>query len=91
MVTVLEYVLPLKDCVKAYFSLDLPIEAKILTVQEQNDEVRIRALVNPCGLKKPRHFRLVVTGQDIHEESQSLNYIGTFQDGNFHQHLFQII
>ena len=90
MLRVCNYTISVGD----YFSLDLPVGAKILTVQVQRDEPQIWALVDPGQRSKVRHnFRGVRTGHDIKEDSDSLIYIGTFQltGGNFISHLFEII
>ena len=61
-----------------YFSLELPRGAKILTVQVQDDEPQIWALVNPENPTELRSFHLAGTGHPIEETEEDLNYIGTF-------------
>lgn len=90
MLRVYKYTIPVKD----YFLLDLPAGAKILTVQVQNDEPQIWALVDPGQKSKVSHnFRVAGTGHDITETKDDLEYIGTFQiaGGQLIFHLFEII
>lgn len=72
------------------FGLELPIGAKILTVQTQNDLPHIWALVDPSAEKEIRTFRLAGTGHTIKETN--LDYIGTVQirGGELVFHLFEI-
>lgn len=82
------------------FSLELPEEARILTVQTQPtlglDEADpcIWALVDPAPdvPREVRHFRVLGTGQAI-EDDLRLQYIGTYQlhGGTFVGHLFQVL
>lgn len=88
MQSVYKYTIPMED----YFSLDLPKEAKILTVQEQHGKPQLWALVKQDEPNKKRSFRLVGTGHPIEESPETLNYIGTFQlaGGGFIGHVFEI-
>ena len=69
-----------------YFAIDMPLGAKILTVQTQNGHPFIWALVNP---EKPdeerRYFRVYGTGRPFYGGK----YIGTFQTPPFVWHLFE--
>lgn len=88
MLTIYKYAVMGKD----YFSFDMPRGAKILTVQLQYGEPRMWALVNPKNPKETRNFLIAVTGGEIKEKKENLNYIGTFQqaEGRFVGHLFEI-
>ncbi len=85
---VFKYTIPVEN----YFSLSLPRGAKILTVQEQYNNPQIWALVDPNNRTEIRKFRLAGTGHLIQENTDSLDYIGTFQlaDGQFIGHVFEI-
>lgn len=74
--------------------VEIPQEAKVLTVQVQNGIPCIWALVeSENGLEK-RTFRLAGTGHDLEPASPNeiLEYVGTFQllEGKFIGHLFEI-
>lgn len=88
MHNVFKYTIPVED----YFSLNLPKGAKILTVQEQNNEPQIWALVEGSQPDETRNFRLSGTGHPIKEDPGILEYIGTFQlvGGGFIGHVFEI-
>jgi len=70
----------------------MPVNAQILTVQIQNGEPFIWALVNPTGELFPYKFRLAGTGHEINESS-NMSYIGSFQmrGGALVFHLFKFI
>ena len=63
-----------------YISLDMPAGAKILSVQEQDEETQIWALVNPENQTATRDFATFETGALISEEESRLHFIGTYQD-----------
>lgn len=73
-----------------YFELELPKDAKILTVQMQHEKPYIWALVNPAEESEKRFFRVAKTGHPIDESN--LQYIGSFQmnGGMLVFHLFEI-
>lgn len=68
----------------------LPLGAQILTVQEQNGQPYIWAIVDTETDSEPRRFRLYGTGHNI-ETDNVLKYIGTFQllCGRLVYHLFE--
>ena len=90
MKTIWKYGIPMS----VIFSLKLPQEAKILTVQEQHGNPQLWVLVNSDNRNRLeiRKFRIIRTGQSI-SEGEELEYIGTFQSvsGSFIGHLFEII
>jgi hypothetical protein len=77
------------------FSIDLPHDAKVLSVQAQHNEPFLWALVSADKLvfKTSKTFRSFGTGHQINENPETLHYIGTFQldEGNFVGHLFEIV
>jgi len=88
MYKVFKYKIQIKD----YFSLVLPQNAKILSVQVQYGKAQIWALVNPHNTVETRNFRLIDTGEQIEDSLERLDYIGTFQldDEEYVGHLFEI-
>lgn len=72
--------------------IKMPMGASILTVQVQDNNPYIWAIVWPDHPLELRRFRLFGTGHPIDMELKQLNkYIGTFQllDGRFVGHLFE--
>lgn len=63
------------DCV-----LDMPIGAKVLTVQMQGDAVMLWALVDALAPKEQRRFLVYGTGHEI-LDAGALTYVATFQMG----------
>ena len=58
----------------------MPKGSEVLTVQTQNNNPCIWALVNPANEIEDRHFELYGTGHDIHcDMTIHRAYIGTFQ------------
>lgn len=55
----------------------IPVEAKILAVQEQHGEAQLWVLVNPQQPTQLRKFKSYGTGHKIPDEPGE--YIGTFQ------------
>lgn len=74
------------------FSIEMPKDAKILTVQIQQETSCIWALVNIDNVQQKRYFEIKGTGWEI-KDVEKLNYIGTFQQasGLFIWHLFERI
>jgi len=58
--------------------IQMPMEAKVLTVQMQNRQPTIWVQVNPQNELETRHFTLVGTGQEF--DDTDMKYIGTFQE-----------
>ena len=73
--------------VDEYFSLELPIGAKILTVDAQDNCPYLWVLVNPENISETRRFRFAGTGHNIIEDG---DYIGTVQIRGFVWHIFEI-
>ena len=71
-------------------SVEMPIGAKILTIQDQNDRPYIWALVDIAAQCEFRNFTIVGTGYDF-PEADDFTYINTIQDGPFVWHIFELI
>ena len=72
-----------------YQTVKMPKQAKILTVQMQREDPYIWAIVDPDLPKEDRHFKVHGTGHRFNME-QNEEYIGTWQDGPFVWHLFEV-
>lgn len=81
---VFKYELPVTDI----FTLELPQEAEVLTVQVQYGKPCIWARVNPDAKTEERKFRIAGAGNDVEADAR---YIGTFQleNGSLVFHLFE--
>lgn len=73
-----------------YVDLEMPIGAKILCVQSQNDHLCMWCLVNPNEDIETRRFRLAGTGHPIKEKN--IRYIDTAQlfGAGFLVHIFEV-
>lgn len=71
------------------FTIEMPRNAEVLTVQEQAGGPCLWALVEPANSKEPRRFALYGTGHPVSNEEQ--RYVGTFQlaRGALIFHLFE--
>lgn len=71
----------------------MPIGADILALQVQYGEPCIWALVDPNAPTEQRIFKVFGTGHEVPVDSESLNYIGTFQllEGQFVGHVFELV
>lgn len=86
MKTIWKFVLSIDD----EFTIDLPIGSKSLTVQMQNNRPCLWVLVPDTNVDKiPRKFVVLGTGNPIEHDLKRLNYIGTFQSGEYVWHLFE--
>jgi len=89
MLAIFKYPIPIKD----HSTLELPKDARILTVQIQRGTPQLWALVDSETEKETRYFRLSGTGHPLGEDYlRIINYIGTFQmeNGALVFHLFEI-
>jgi hypothetical protein len=59
------------------FILELPIDSQILTIQVQNNEPKLWALVDTNLEKEIRRLWILGTGERVPPEAKT--YIGTFQ------------
>jgi hypothetical protein len=71
-------------------SVEMPIGAKILSTQTQNDRPYIWTLVDIDAECEFRNFAIVGTGHDF-PEADDFTYINTIQDGQFVWHIFELI
>jgi hypothetical protein len=67
----------------------LPVGARVLAMQEQNEITTLWCLVDPTNLLIRRRVCVVTTGES-HEDGfwDTWEYIGTYQDGGFVGHVF---
>lgn len=79
------------------FSIEMPAGSHILSVQMQIDQIQrgkdkavMWVLVDTEKPLIERQFCLTTTGQEITHHPNGLIYIGTFQDGKFVGHLFEV-
>lgn len=89
MLTIYKWAIPIED----HFTLELPKNARILTIQTQRDTPQLWAMVDSETEKETRHFRLSGTGHPLgNDYLRIINYIGTFQieNGALVFHLFEV-
>ena len=72
----------------ADFTLGLPSDAKVLTLQIQNEIPTLWVELDPKAEAEPRQFQICGTGHRIPDNA---NYIGTWQEreGLFVWHLYE--
>ena len=73
-------------------TIEMPVNAEILTVQTQNEIPCIWALVDPTQVKEKRFIEVFGTGHDVHYDmGVSRNYLGTYQlhGGSLVFHVFE--
>jgi hypothetical protein len=68
--------------------IDMPLGAKILTLQMQDGLPTLWAAVDPLQPTEPRCFAIVGTGQPMPKNSGS--YVGTWQSAIYVFHLFEV-
>jgi hypothetical protein len=85
--TIWKYLLKMTE----FQTIDMPMDAKILSVQVQNEHPCVWAMVEPEQPKRPRNFVIQGTGLPI-EIDAHLDFIGTFQlhGGSLVFHLFEV-
>lgn len=69
-------------------TLELPKQAQILSVQSQEGVPTLWALVDTSKELEQRYFTVVGTGWEVEEE---VCHIGTYMEGMFVWHVFEII
>jgi len=69
-------------------TLQLPESAKVLAFQIQDGDMCIWVLMNPERTRITRLFRVISTGNALHDEP--MEYIGTVQQPPYVWHLFEI-
>ena len=68
----------------------IPFGAICLTVQVQAGKAQMWFLVNPKADLQTRCFRIYGTGHKIEDVDSAEDYCGTFQDGPFVWHVFEV-
>jgi hypothetical protein len=84
---IFKYVLPHSDGF-GNFSLNLPIGARILSIQEQSLVYVLWALVDENADASARTISMIGTGWEI-RGPDTLVYINTIQQGSFVWHFFE--
>lgn len=76
-----------------FFTIPMPENTEILTVQMQKNVPCIWAFVVPGIAKEKRNFRLLGTGHKVALNECNSGYIGTIQthDETFVWHLFEVV
>ncbi len=73
-------------------TIDIPLNAEILTVKRQDTNICLWALVDSDTQKIKRHFRVYGTGEPIRDSN--IRYVGTatfFQNNDLVLHVFEIL
>ena len=85
--TIWKYQLEIDDVV----TLHMPLGARILSLQTQDNIPCLWAMVNPTNAKERRHFVIVGTGHELPNNAVDGTYIGTTQthDGRLVWHVFE--
>lgn len=76
------------------FTLELPIEARVLSVQIQNTEPHVWVLLDTEQETKKKEFFIFGTGHSLLEgmdKKGTIDHIGTFQKDCCVWHLFEFI
>jgi len=70
--------------------IEMPVGARVLAVQMQNDQPCLWALVDPKAVKESRVFRVFGTGHPV-PDGLPMDFVGTFQmaGGALVWHLFE--
>lgn len=76
---------PLSDLTNQ--KIQMPVGAKILSVQVQHSTPTIWALVDPSSPTQDRRFRVIGTGWDF--DPAGLIHVSTWSFGGFVWHLFE--
>lgn len=78
---------------KDEFTIELPRNAKLLTVQIQHHLACLWVLLDKDAEKTNRKFALIGTGNPVPYDIEDVEYINTFQlyNGDLVFHLFEIL
>jgi hypothetical protein len=73
------------------YQITMPKGAQILTVQRQNEQACLWAIVDTNAEKERRVFEIHGTGNPIDDDAglEHLFYVGTFQSSPFVWHVFE--
>lgn len=82
-----KYVLQMED----EQTIKMPKGAKVLSVQMQNDEICVWALVDPAAELENKAFWIIGTGNPFYLDMNFAKYIGTVQQlgGRLVWHIFE--
>ena len=86
MEKIYKYPLELVD----FQTVELPVGAKVLYTEVQNEQICLWALINPESPKIDRNVRIFGTGHDVPDTITERQYYGTvlMQNGQFVWHIF---
>jgi hypothetical protein len=86
LLAVWKFEVPVRD----RFEIEMPVGARLLTVQTQNGRPHLWALVNPHAETETRVFWVMGTGHQA-ADLDGAEYVGTFQmlGGQYVWHLFE--
>lgn len=78
-----------KYAINPLTTISIPEGARLLSVETQDNQPQLWALVDPTKAKEQRTFRAVATGQDFEEEGHV--YVGTvhINHGSLVFHIFE--
>lgn len=87
--TIWKYAVP----VRGAFQLEMPRDARVLSVQIQNGEPQVWVVVDADAPTEMRAFRVFGTGHPIDASPDIMRYVGTFQlyDCALVFHLFEAL
>jgi hypothetical protein len=88
---ILKFQLGRKNYVEKENEIEIPIGAKILTVQVEYDIIYIYALVDPSNYKERRVFELYLIEQALQCDFSFLKYVDVIQWGGGKYFLFECI
>jgi len=71
--------------------IHVPVGGKFISVQVQNNEICLWALVDEDKIQVAREIRVIGTGHPIYDDSGNMDYIGTVQmmSGKLIWHIFE--
>lgn len=85
MKTIWKYALPVKD----EFTIEMPLNAKILAIQSQNEIGHMWALVESNAPMEMRTFVTIGTGHKVEATIDTHQYRGTYRQVPFVWHIFE--
>ena len=79
-----------KYAINPHTTIQIPQGARLLSVQVQDNQPQLWALVDPAALQVGRMFQAVATGEEFDDDG--MTYIDTFQinGGALVFHLFEV-
>ncbi|MFH1657401.1 MAG: hypothetical protein ABH919_02955 [bacterium] len=72
------------------FKIEMPQDAKIISVKNEDGEVRLCAIVDPQSPKEIRKFQITKFDRFLEVKKKNLEYIGNFQSTNGTNSIFEI-